>query len=419
MRNYIYYANFATAATAFFAVHLHVCSPALGEVGYAMRGDTRPFHNWDSVFNEATRAVGGEGLVWQGGRAALRPHLGFWFGYDDNVFFDSANEVDDTYFTIAPGLLLIYGSEENNYVTANYEFEDTTYTDESSEDFSSHLASLGVQLRHHAFILHLSDQLSNTRDVEVESAERVERLLNTAQARLGRETHRKTSLEARGLYETVQYDASGFVDYDEYAGGLDVLHSTWPKTQLFVGGTYGVVNMKDDNVVGDADYVEVSGGIRGRPFTRTTVQGRVGYEHREFDDDIESIDEWTALIGASRTLWRDSEVGVNVTRRLLPSSQVEGVTRVASAVAPYFQHILLHDLLAVSLNASFENTDYYDRVGETDRNDDRYLLTGILDLRVISWITIGGGYTYEEQDSNAEGASYTRNLVFVRALGNY
>ncbi|MCE9616183.1 MAG: outer membrane beta-barrel protein [Lentisphaerae bacterium] len=401
---------------------LGLCSAPLAgraDVGYAMRGDARPFHHWDSMFNNTQDASAGQGLVWRAGDVDVRPTLGTWLVADDNIFLSHTNAVDDTYWTLAPGVVLLYGQADDNYLTANYEFENTDYADNSGEDFESHLFSAGLQYLARGYTTHVSDQFSQTTDTDPESAQRVKRLDNTADARVDRQISRRTGADVHGRYDVVSYDSDTYLDYNDVSGGLEFRHQTWPKTHLTLGGDYGRVNVKGDGDIGDADYVEAAVGLRGEPVSRTSVEARLGYQHREFDADYDTIDTWVASVGAARTFWRESVAGVNISRRLLPSSQAEGLTRVPLTIAPYVQHEILRDRLALSVSGGYETADYYDANGKTDRSDERWYVTGLLDGRLHDALTVGVGYTREEQDADVMDDSYTQNLVFVRALVNY
>jgi hypothetical protein len=389
------------------------------QVGYAMRGDTRPFHQWDSAFNTTPRGDTTDGLAWNPGPLDLRPTLGLWAGYDSNLFLDPDNESDDSYWTVAPGVLLLYGNEERNYLTLHYEFENTDYTDFDSEDYDSHLLSAGMQFKGRGYTTRLSEQFSDSTETVPETGNRVSRVDNTTRASIDRQISRRSGAEVHGAYELVNYDGSGFIDYDEYSGGLDLRHQTWPQTQLTVGADYGVVDVSGPESLGDATYVETAVGARGQPMARTEVIARVGYQWRDFEDDLVSIEDWVASIGASRTFWRDSVAGVRVSRRFFPSAVESGGTRVSTDISPYLQHTLLYDLLAISVNGTYAMADFYDPEGESSRSDDRWQLSGVLDWRAASMLSIGVGYTHEEQDSDDAEFSYNRQISFIRALANY
>ncbi len=397
-----------------------VAGGARAQVGYAMRGDTRPFQQWDSALHQTPRDAGDQGIVWHAGDVRIRPTLGFWVGRDDNVFLAPEARQEDTYLTVAPGVILIYGTEERNYITANYEFENTEYNDLKSEDSESHLFSLGTQLRARGYTLRISDQFRDTTDAIPETGERTDRTENTARASLDRQLTRRTGIEAHGFYETVDYAAAGYIDYDEYSVGADLRHRTWPNTHTTLGLDYGVVDVRGPARLGDADYVVAAAGLNGEPLARTRVQARVGYQWRDFKDpDTEAIEDWVGSVAVSQTFWRDSVAGVRVSRRFFPSLREEGGTRLATDISPYLQQVLVRDRLALALNGTYSTADFYDRAANETRSDDRWQVTGVLDWRALDLLTVGAGYTHERQESDLATREYTRNLAFVRALANY
>ena len=66
--------------------------------------------------------------------------------------------------------------------------------------------------------------------------------------------------------------------------------------------------MTERGVIGDADYIELFGGLQGRLTAKTTLHVRGGHQRREFEDAIETIEDWVAAAGLSgrvseRTDW--------------------------------------------------------------------------------------------------------------------
>ena len=390
------------------------------EVGYAMRGDAQPFNNWDGAFNSsASDSDGDNGFIFNSDSFSLRPHLSVSGGYDDNVYLAPANQIDDTYYTISPGIMLVYGSENDDYISLNYVYEVTKYSTEDSLDYDSHLFSLGLHLAPGKLRIHLSDQFENSTDVDPETSQHTARLQNIENLNISRFISRKTSLLASQAYIINDYEDDGFLDYDEFWLGGSVHHQTFPKVSTFVGGRYGIINMKDSNVIGDSDYVEADVGIQGRLTAKSTLHTQLGWQNRRFKDDIEDINEWTGVIGlssrfSSRTYW-----GVDASRGLTPSSQRGGYTRLPASITPTIRHILWRDHIALSLSGSYEIADYYGPQGKEDRSDKYWYITGILDWSPVSAFNVGIGYTYSKQESNFDEFEYEQNLIFLRGMGNY
>ena len=392
---------------------------SMAEVGYSMRGNAQPFHNWDSTFNTSSREHFDDGLVLKAGAFGLRPHFGIWVGQIDNVYLDRNEGIEDTYLTIAPGLMLTCGSEEDDYLTLNYVYENTTYDKALDLDYESQLLSLGLHLLQGRFRIHLSDQFSDTTDTDPESAQRTSKMQNIEVLGISREVSRKTTFSVEQRYEIHRYQADDLLDYDEFWVGVRGQHQTFPKVSTHLSGGYGIVDMIDSAVIGDADYLEVNVGLQGRLTAKTALHAQGGWHRRTFEDEIETINEWVALVGLSSRFSSRTDWGIDLSRRLTPSSQREGVTRQNTAIMPSVRHILWRDRLAFSVRGAYEWADYYGPEGKMDRNDTYWYITAILDWHPTQPFTVSIGYTYAEQASDVEDGEYGQNHLFVRAMLNY
>ena len=399
------------------------CVPfASADVGYSMRGDTRPFHNWDSAFNLSASENddnGTDGVVWDSDSFTFRPHVGMSVGYDDNVYLKPDNEIDDTYWSVAPGIMLIYGQEDDDYLSLNYEYEITKYTDEDVLDYDSHLLSAGVRLTPGLLDVHLSDQYTDSIDVNPETAKRTAREQNSEMLTISRFVSKKTTVVAEQRYDINNYKDDLYLDYDELWFGGWLYHRTFPKVSTFVGAGYGIVNMTDAGVWGDSDYFDCAFGAQGRVTAKTTVHARLGWEDREFEDDIDSIQDWTCLIGVSSRFSNRTYWGVDVSRSLNPSSSRAGYTRIPTVIMPSIRHILWKDSLSVSVSGAYELADYYGHHGEAQRDDKYWYITGVLDWHPQNLLTVGAGFTHAEQTSDIDEDEYSDNRMFFRAMLNY
>ncbi len=391
------------------------------DVGYAMRDDTRPFQNWDSAFNLSARDDSfDDGLALVLDKLTIRPTLGFTFGYSDNVYLRQSDEIDDTYYSVAPGVMLVYGSEEGQYLTLNYSYEMTKYFNEDLLDYNSHLFSGGLHLKPGKFQVHLQDQFSDSLEVDPETTRQTAKIQNTENFYANRYISRKTSFLLSQSYIINNYKDNHYLDYDELWVGGSLYHQTFPKIKTFGGVRYGIVDMSDANVIGDADYVTFDFGLQGRLTAKSTVHASVGIENREFKDkEKKSITDWVGLVGissrySSRTYW-----GIDVSRGLTPSSQRGGFTQLATTILPSWRHIFWRNRLSLSLSGSYELSHYYRPDGKEDRDDKYWYITSVLDWNVAKELTAGIGYTHTEQDSQIDEYDYVENRVFLRAMLNF
>jgi hypothetical protein len=392
---------------------------AFGEVGYSMRGNSQPFHQWDSAFNTSASDSVEEGFLMRARAWDIRPHVAVSAGYNDNVHLAVDEGVSDTYTTVAPGIMLLYGDEGDDYLTVNYAYELTEYANETTLNYDSHLVSMGVHMMLGQLQLHLSDQFSSTVVTDPETAELTTKLQNFEQFNVSRTLSRKTSFMIEQRYEIHDYETDDYIDYDELWLGGWFYHQTLPKIRTLVGGGFGTIDVSDSTIQGDATYGQVNVGLQGRVTAKTVAHVRGGWQIRTFEDDIEDVTEWTGLIGlsgrfSSRTYW-----GLDFARTLSPSSVREGHTRVANTVKPSIRHILWRDRLSASLSGAYVADEYYDVSAEKNSGNSYWYVTGVLDWHPTELATGGIGYTYTQQESDAGEAEYDQTHIFVRLMINY
>jgi hypothetical protein len=220
-------------------------------------------------------------------------------------------------------------------------------------------------------------------------------------------------------YELYDYTDDAYLDYSELWFGGRAYHRTLPKVRTFVGGGYGIVNMTDAGVWGDADYIEVDVGLEGNATAKTTVYTSLGWQNREFKDDIDSINEWTFLAGVSSRLSNRTYWGLDISRGLQPSSTREGYTRVPFSIMPSVRHVMWKHKLSFSLSGAYEIADYYGHHGEEPWSDEYWYVTGMIDWHPHDLLTVGVGVTHTELNSDYDDDDYQQNQVYARAMANY
>lgn len=378
------------------------------------------------------------GLTIDLGPVVIRPHLGVWLTYNDNVYFEATDEVDDYAWTVSPGLSAIYGNSGHNYLSAAYDYQTVHYFDETAADYDSHIISANAHYEAPRTTYHVYDSYTDTQVDSTETSEEVERMQNILGASVERFISSKTSAEVNGGYTTTDYERDDYVDYDEYRVGGRFYYRVRPKTDVFADAAYGWVDLKPlpadvnadlsdrfdiaiDDSYGDAEYEEVSAGVRGQLGAKTKATGRVGYQHRTFDegDQIEEIDTWIASFGMETRLTSRMSGGMTASRRIFPWTTVPGNSAVATTVSPYLRRQLWRNRVSLAGSASYEWVDYYEASGETAREDEYLSATVLLDWRMRQNLTLGAGYTYAQNESTENDYNAERNLFLVRAMYNY
>ena len=394
---------------------------ARAEVGYSMRKDVRPFKNWGSAFNLSAKDITDEqGLAWASDKLKIRPTLSLGLGYMDNVYLSHDNEIGDEYYNIAPGIMLVYGSQDDDYITLNYSYDMTRYFDETVLDYDSHLFSGSVRMTPGAWVIHLQDQFSDSLDVDRETTRRTAKIHNSENLFISRPLSGKTAAVLSQAYMINDYKDDQYLDYDEYWIGGDLFYAAYPKLKLFGGLRYGIVDMKDSDVIGDADYLCYSVGAQGSLTKKTTMHARLSLQSRDFDDDrIKDIDEWTTVVGISSRYSALTSWGIDVGRALTPSSQREGHTQCSTTVTPFWQHLFWHRKMSLTVDGTYEWREYYDLPGKEDRDDRFWYINVVWDWNITKTVTAGLGYTHSRQDSDYDEYDYKVNDIYAHILLNF
>jgi len=407
---------------------------AVGQAQVSARGGGA-YDSWGSAYDMSAQVAAELGYSFPLGPITVRPHFGIWAGYDDNVYLDEGEEVDDVFITLAPGLMLIYGNPSHNYVSVNYTLELPRYIDESDANYESHHLSTDLHYESAKHTYHLADRFMKTEVKDVEIGERVEKTQNVLSADIERILSSKTSIGIQGLHEIHDYTRDAYIDYYEYRAGGRFYYRITPKTDIFADIGYGWVDLDPlssgsitesmglpDNYsssYGDAEYQEASLGARGKITKKTVMTGRVGFHRREFDDDIETIDDWIASLDMLTRFSSRFQGGFEVSRRLFPWLTVPGNTSVSTTLNPYIRYQLWRNRISLSGSVAYSMVEFYDAEGELDREDEYWEYVGIIDWKSSKHITLGVGYAYSEQETNQSDAKSENGRIIARAMFNY
>jgi hypothetical protein len=394
------------------------------------------YDTWGGGVNMSAQAGADLGYNFDVGPINVRPHIGAWVAYDDNVYADEADAEEDYYLTVAPGVLAVYGNPSQNYISANYTAEIVRYADADDEDYVAHNISADLHYEFAKSTLHIADRYIDTVARDPDADAKVESRRNYLTADLERYISSKTSVAINGRYEIHDYVRDDYVDYDEYRAGGRFYYRIRPKTDIFGDIGYGWVDLETlneeqnedlsrrfdldiDESYGDAEYVQASLGVRGELGRKTKASGRLGYEHRDFyADSIEDIDEWISTFAMTTKFTSRFDAGVEVSRAIYPWTTVPGNSAVSTVVSPYIRRQFYGNKLALTGTGSFEWADYYDADGKTEKSEEVMTLTALLDWK-LTHATIGGGYSYTETESKPGGEKTERDRFLFRVMVNY
>ena len=233
-------------------------------------------------------------------RISLVPRLTILAVRDDNLFMNAEGQAErGTVVSAIPGIAVIFGRPEARHVYVDYGAVIPLYSDDDRlDDEISHMITLGgsyVTAKSHLYGRVGYRRLENTDTLVGARIVKEDYIANLA---LEHRVSAKTSVGVLGSIDRHDFESDRLIDYDRIYGALRLFYETTPRSQLFLQGGIGRDNLSGGDA-GDADFYDLSVGMRGKPSPKTQVSGRVGYQWRTFAaDELDDIERWIASLYA-------------------------------------------------------------------------------------------------------------------------
>ena len=378
------------------------------------------------------------------GRTQVDLGLKYELRYDDNIYYESANEEDDYIHIVTPSIGFTYnGNTPDNYFKTGYSVDLAAYSDFDQNNYQSHHPYLDLSLKSPAgFYFKFYDAFLYTQDPHgsrnnYNEGVKTKRMDNTADVTLGYEFFNKYSVEA--LYRNY------FIDYDlkedewqnrkdNRFGGAFYYHYS-PKTYVLLEYRYTQAEydkqndgVRDYNRGADwsastsQDYTknDVFIGAKFNPGGKLGGAVKVGWGSKDYDNkrDIDNnpykdMDGWiseTAFYwqAMARTLWT-----VELGRSFEGSPDADA----AGYIDMYFKLFLRQGManrLTGILGFEYNNNDYENEAaGRPEKEFDIYGVTVGLDYEIQKWLTTGLQWEYKTKEASSGYANqeYDRNVV--------
>lgn len=375
----------------------------------------------------------------------IRPRLSVTLMHEDNVYLENRDSKDSWYVTVAPGLMLLLGDERRNYVYLDYAAGHSTFSSLDDEDIDTHTVTLLGRYDTGKSALTAWHRYRDVRDVDTLLGTRVTKEEHVSSVEVSRRISSKTSVGVGGRHEDHDYRPDDYADYVQDEASARLYWHARPKTDLFLYGAYGWVELESRfGGFGDAEYVETGVGLRGQLRPKVEATGKVGWQRRTFDDDrIEDIEHWTAALRLNAALVERINGSLGVWGRITPAVQEPGLSAIEMRVEPGLSRRLFTDRLVGSASLVFGRVEYEGTVrpvvlGPTEdrvlraydgREDEFWGFTLGLDWRIARYFSAGVAYSYIENDSSLDDyredradidpASYDAGRWMIRVAFNY
>lgn len=372
-------------------------------------------------------------------RVSLLPRLTVLAIRDDNLFMNAKDrKTRGTVVQVIPGVALVYGRPEARHIFLDYGAVIPVYEDDDRlDDQISHMIMLGgayLTTKSHVYGRVGFRRLEN---VDTLVGARIVKEDYIANVALEYRVSGKTLIGGLGSFDRHEFDSDQYVDYDRYYGAVRGFYEITPRSQVFIQGGMGRDDLarSDD---GDADYYDVSLGVRGKPSPKTQVSGRVGYQWRTFDAaELEDIEHWIASLYGEVNPFGFSTFSSELYADLRPAVNARGSTSIDQRWTGSVSRRLWVERLRGNASLYVGRVDYRSPVQETaaevpdgfvfDRRRDEYWgYTLGLDWWWKHNVSVGLAYSYTENraarrssEAIRDANSYDAGRWLLRASWNY
>ncbi len=391
----------------------------------------------------ATDITGGPHRQWQPGRelpieyaelsteklrdVMLRPYFGLRYTEDRNVFWDQADKKSDSIITFAPGLIFRYGRTVDRWVELDYNHEWNWYDDFSGEDYQADHFGVKGNIGTAKSSFFFGDTYNKSRRDDNSSRARLDEEYNIVYGRIKYALSEKTGLGLNSSYTSVDYSTeqpniSNPIDYTEFQIGPRFYYRVTEKADIYAEYAIGFVELDNNDTpgdYGDAEYHQISLGVNGDITEKTTTHGKIGYQRRTFEGDIDTIEQWTAGIGLKSDLSYRFKCGFDLVSGITPSITDAGHSVHTVRVAPYLSRDIYYDYFTATLSGAYERARIYEEDGERDDYNDYWEISALVDWHPLKHMTLGVGYVYQKYENDRNQDDIDREKLYVRLNVSY
>ncbi len=333
--------------------------------------------------------------------------------YTDNLTLDESNELDDFRFIVTPGVLLEVGrglTNLNGSLSVNYglvRYADNTVFDTELWNVVGDLNFNGSRYTAGVVGGYVEKQ-QNENDVNADKTLILQKT-GFAGANIKYTLSEKFALGVKGRFDNITYDGGDNVDRDLYTVPVDVYYELTPKLDATAGFRYRQTDVQNGQ---DSDDYFYNVGLTGELTEKLSTTFKVGYTTRDFTGGRSS--EGTMTLN-SATTFDATERGT--LRFYLNRDFVTGGT--GNSIEQTGVRVTYFYLISPRLTADFTGGYTYGDYQTSPREDNTWLGRLGGSYRFNSLWSMNAFYTFRDNDSNTNGASYTENMVQLGANFRY
>lgn len=357
----------------------------------------------------------------------VMPHFDVNAMWDDNIFIQPDNEIEDFIFTFSPGLTVGYLDEESrldrflerevrasravqydgNFFLLDYTPSFVVFLDNDSENSFDQDARFEARWQLQKLSLSAQAAFVSKNETNNELGTRLQHTGISAGLSARYQFTERTSAELGGFFQSDDYEeGSGNTEY-RAEGYLN--YELTPLIDLGAGVAFGIVDVENaarqsfERLLARGSY-ELTGKI--------TAHAQAGVEFRQYDG---AGDEQTNPIFEVDFTYEPAEltrIGIGAYRRVIPSITEPEDSVDATGIYLSFGRTLRTGLRLVA-ELGYEHSEYEDTGEESARSDDYFFGRLGLIYNFATWGSAGLAYEYRNNDSSRSASGYTNNRVAV------
>lgn len=240
---------------------------------------------------------------------------------------------------------------------------------------------------------------------------------NLFETSVGYDISSKTKLEVEYAWYTLGYDddASQFRDRDDHRISGRAFYRFLPKTSALL--EYNLISLDyDENVLSDSDEHQVYLGLEWRQTIKSQWRAMLGYGEKDFDDSARSdVDNFLTEIQFRHRFTSKTYADLRGTRRTNETDSLGADYILSHKIQLRYYQRISAKLLA-SANLYYRNDDYKGSGSLGDRSDNYYGAGLDLKYRLTRWLSLAGGYSFLQRNSNIQPSDYDKNSVYLNLV---
>lgn len=360
-------------------------------------------------------SIGDNADIFFNGSSSLR--------WESNVFRDEDDEESDVAWTFSPGFEVNVGRGVSNAdLSIITRYDVIRYADNDQLDVELfHIKALGS---YKSSRLDLSGSVAFDENKSSSGENNITKDLieyDTTSAHLDAEyrVSPKFSVGSGFSYSDKEYQTFEyyFADRETFTVPVDVFYELTPEVDLSLGYSYTHTDVDATLLKPNGDYTQESSfynvGARGQLLPKLTGFFKVGYRTREYDgsnsDDsgmlgLDADFSWAITPKISSSLGLSRDFGVGGEGESTENSSINLST--SYSISSY---------MAASANLGYTLREY----SSSDRTDNQYNAGVRLSYSPNQYWSFSTGYTYSNNDSDADDYSYVNHMIDLTATLRY